>query len=413
MEKMLNLSNGLKVVYQYAPNTPRTAINFFINLGVIDEKKAGETSLITKLLLQGTKNLSAKELAEKIDLYAIEFITDVKQDYIKVKSLFLNDDVEVALDLMSDVILNSTFENFEKEVNKLKGEIQSDMDSARMKALDNLIKNLYANHPYGNSYTKVLEEVDTISKDNVKELYFSNLFAKNCVVSVVGDIEEGKMVALLEKAFASIPQNGEKVKNETIPTLEAKKTVTIEKEEVAQAQIIKAWIAPGVKDADVPALMVLNSVLGACGLSSRLFLELREKKGLAYNVRSSFDVMDLASTFWLYIASEPKNIKVALEGFQVEVDKLKVEPVSEKELESAKMNILGKRAFLHETNSQKSHYLGYYELVGMGSAYDKEIENKVLAVTADDLMRVTNKYLNENYLISLLAPKKDLEGGLI
>lgn len=113
-----------------------------------------------------------------------------------------------------------------------------------------------------------------------------------------------------------------------------------------------------------------------------------------------------ASTFWLYIATEPKNIDVALEGFKTEVDKLKTDLVSEKELNSAKNNILGKRAFLHETNSQQSHYLGYYELSGLGSAYDREIEDKILAVSADDIKKVATKYLNDNYVISLLAPEK-------
>ncbi len=409
MEKLLNLSNGLKVVYQKMPNTPRIAVNFFIKAGVVNEKKAGETSLITKLLLQGTKTLSAQELAEKIDFYAIDFITDVKQDYLKVKAVCLNDDIEVALELMSDVVLNSTFENFDKEVNKLKGEIQSDMDSARTKALDNLIKNLYANHPYGNSYSKVLEDIDNISKDEIKNLYYANLYAQNVVISVVGDIEEDKMLNLLEKYFSAIKKSKTADTNYPVPVLNGNKTVVIKKEDVAQAQIIKAWILPGVKNPDIPAIMVLNSILGSCGLSSRLFLELREKKGLAYVVRSSFDVMDLASTFWLYIASEPKNIEVALEGFKVEVDKLKREFVTENELASAKNNLIGKRAFLHETNSQKSHYLGYYELSGLGFNYDKEIENKILNVTAQDIKNAAEKYLDDNYVISLLAPKKFID----
>ena len=310
---------------------------------------------------------------------------------------------------MSDVIINSTFENFDKEVNKLKGEIQSDMDSARTKALDNLIKNLYENHPYGNSYSKVLEDIDNISKDEIKDLYYSNLFAQNIVISVVGDIAEDKIINLLEKYFSGIRQSGELNRNYKIPVLNENKTVVIKKEDVAQAQIIKAWILPGVKNDDVPAIMVLNSILGSCGLSSRLFLELREKKGLAYVVRSSFDVMELASTFWLYIASEPKNIQVALEGFKIEVDKLKNELVSEKELASAKNNLIGKRAFLHETNAQKSHYLGYYELSGLGFAYDREIENKILNVTAQDIKNVAAKYLDDNYVISLLAPEKFID----
>ncbi|MCR4880592.1 MAG: insulinase family protein [bacterium] len=408
MEKIFELSNGLKVVFRRNTETPRIAINFFINTGIIDEKKAGETSLITKILLQGTEKRTAKEIAEQTDFYAIELVTDVKQDYLKIKAVFLNDDVDAALDIMSDVIQNSTFENFEKEVNKLKGEIISELDSAKTKALDNLVKTLYENHPYGNAFTRVLEEIDEISCEEIKKLYYDNLKAQNCVISVVGDIEENKIKELLEKYFGKIPAGGVDKNINAPQKLQEQKTTIIKKEDVAQAQILKAWVLPGLNNKDIPALMVLNSILGSCGLSSRLFLELREKKGLAYVVRSSLDVMKLASTFSLYIASEPKNIEVALEGFKEEVDKLKNILVSEAEIQSAKNNILGKRAYLHETNSQQSHYLGYYELLGKGSAYDSGIEDEILAVTPKDIQEVAQKYFDENFVVSLLAPEKFL-----
>lgn len=408
MEKLFELSNGLKVVHKQMPQTPRVAINFFIKTGIIDEKHAGETSIITKLLLQGTKKLSAKQLADKIDFLAIDFITDVKHDYMKIKTVTLNNDLEEALDIMQDVIMNSTFENFEKEINKLKGEITSDLDSAKTKALDNLVTNLYKNHPYGNSHTKILKEIDKITKEDIKNLYFSKLHTKNCVISIVGDISENQAKELLEEYFALIPQK--EISNVQIssPQLYNSKIVTIAKEDVAQAQIIQAWILPGIKNPDIPKLMILNSILGSCGLSSRLFLELREKKGLAYVVRSNFDVMEHASTFSLYIASEPKNINIALEGFKEEIEKLKSQYVTEQELQSAKNNILGKRAFLHETNSQKAHYLGYYELSQMGYEYDKNIEKYISEVSIQDIKDVANKYFSDKFVISLLAPKEFL-----
>ena len=372
------------------------------------KKKAGETSLITKLLLQGTQIRTAKEIAGQTDFNGVELITDVKQDYMKIKALFLNDDIDFALEIMSDVIQNSTFENFEKEVNKLKGEIMSELDSAKTKALDNLIKTLYENHPYGNAFTRVLDDIDNISKDEIKNLYYENLKAQNCIISIVGDLGEEKAKELLEKYFAQIPSGRTDKNTKTIDALNTQKTVTIKKEDVAQAQILKAWVLPGLDNQDIPALMVLNSILGSCGLSSRLFLELREKKGLAYVVRSSLDIMKLASTFSLYIASEPKNIQVALDGFTTEVEKLKETPVSEEELQSAKNNILGKRAYLHETNSQQSHYLGYYELMGKGAGYDQEIENEIQNVTPQDIKEAAQKYLNENFVVSLLAPERFL-----
>ena len=87
MEKLFKLSNGLKVIHKQMPQTPRVAVNFFIKTGIIDEKNAGETSIITKLLLQGTKKLNAKQLADKIDFLAIDFVTDVKHDYMKIKTV--------------------------------------------------------------------------------------------------------------------------------------------------------------------------------------------------------------------------------------------------------------------------------------------------------------------------------------
>lgn len=124
--------------------------------------------------------------------------------------------------------------------------------------------------------------------------------------------------------------------------------VKIVKNDASQAQIIQGWHVPTIYSKDYASIMVMNTMLGSSGLSSRLFLELRDKKGLAYVVRSSYEIYDKAALFNVYIATEPKNIKTCLEGFKVELDKIKNIPVTQEELENAKNNLIGKRQFLQK-----------------------------------------------------------------
>jgi len=156
-------------------------------------------------------------------------------------------------------------------------------------------------------------------------------------------------------------------------------------------------------------MTVLNTILGASGLSSRLFVELRDKKGLAYHVRSTYEPLKYSGTFSVYIGTAPMNINASIQGFKTEIEKLQNTLVSEKELEDAKSNYLGKRAFFHETNSQQGHYLGYFEILGLGADYDNKIPEIIKKVTASDIREVANKYLSQNSIISILAPQKYLD----
>ena len=111
------------------------------------------------------------------------------------------------------------------------------------------------------------------------------------------------------------------------------------------------------------------------------------------------------ASFSIYIATEPKNIRVSLEGFKVEIDKLKNELISEKELADAKNNIIGKIQFLTETNLQQSGTMGGYELEGLGFDYLEKWINSIKDVSVEDVKRVANKYLDGNYVLTILAPE--------
>jgi len=402
--KEFNLKNDIKAVYKQNKNTPRIglSLNFAINE---EEKSAGIYCLMSRLLTQGTKNRTSEEIANALDENAIELSVDMKQDYLRFRFLCLNEDFELSTEIMADIIKNSTFEEFDKEKVKMQGEITAELDSAKTKALDNYYKNIFEGHFYGHTYTTILENLDKITKEDVENAYKNIVATGKKVLSVVGDIDFVQAEQLLNYHLGDIANSETKERNIQAPTLNKSKTVEIIKNDVQQAQIIQGWIFPTFDSPDYPAIVLMNVILGSSGLCSRLFLELRDKKGLAYTVRSSYETYATGANLSIYIATEPKNIQVSLDGFKEEVDKFKQFPVDDIELEHAKNNVIGKQQFVTETNAQQANLLGYYGIMGLGFDYQSQIIAKLKNVTAEQIQDCANKYFNTLFVTSILRPE--------
>ena len=405
MEKII-LKNGISLIYKKATNTPRVAVCCDISIGK-QETTPGTYAILNRLLTQGTQTRNAEQLAEEFEKNGIDLYTEMKSDYWKFSALALNEDFEIAMELLSDIMQNSTLENFEKEVTKFKGETIASLDSPSAKARDTFVENLYKNHQYGHTGTVILNTIDQINKEEIKSAYNALLYNSKKVFSIIGDIEKEKVVEILEKYFGKF--NSTEINNTMfMPELGESKVVTVTKNDVQQAQIYQGWLVPSHNHEDSPALSVLNTILGSSGLSSRLFLELRDKKGLAYTVRSIYNKNRMCGDFRVYIATEPKNIKTSLRGFKIEIDKLKNELVSEKELFDAKNNIIGKLQFLTETNQQKAGTTAFYELENLGYEHLEKWIDKINQVSSEDIKRVANMYLGEINMLMVLAPEKYL-----
>lgn len=404
MEKRITkLKNNIELAYKRNEDTPRISmcLNFSLNNPI---PVPGVYSLMSRLFLQGTKKYNAQELSEELDKYAIEFSSELKLDYLKFKIVCLNEDFPKAIEILTDIVKNTTFEEFEKERIKMMGEIEAELDSPRSKVVDNYYKNIYANHHYGYTNTVILNNLPNLKKQEIIDAY--KLFTEDSrkVISFVGDLDFDNVYSILEENFADLPESKPDLPVIKQPVLNEAKNVEIIKPDMNQAHIIKGWIVPTYGSDEYPALALLNIILGASGLSSRLFLELRDKKGLAYVVRSSYDTARLGANFSIYIATEPKNIEVSLKGFDEEINKIKTELVSEEELENAKNNLFGKWAFITETNSQQSNWLAHYGVNGVGFDYLCRVKNIIKQVTPEDIKECANKYLNDNFVISILKP---------
>jgi len=403
IKEISKLKNNIDYIYRKNDNTPRVAV--CLNISVNEpEKTAGIYSLMARLLLQGTKNYNSEELANEFEKYAIDFSSELFPNFLRLKFVCLNEDFQKAIELMDEVIKNSTFEEFEKEKIKFIGEITAELDSPRVTVMDAYCRAMFENHYYGNSMTKILETIDTITKQDIIDAFNNLLINSRKSLAVVGALSKEEVIPSIEKTIGTLPESIDG--NFNIPKFELseKKEVENLRSDLNQAHIIKGWQVSAHESDDYPVLILLNIILGACGLSSRLFLELRDKKGLAYVVRSTYETYKITGNFMIYIATEPKNIEVSLKGFDEEIEKIKTIPVSEKELNDAKNNFIGKCAFLDETNIQQACIYTKYAVIGKGFDYTEEIKEKVKAVTSEQILQCAQKYFTDKYVLSIIKP---------
>lgn len=411
--KKYTLRNGINAIIKRNNNTPRIALVLYFK-AMTDEKIEGLTFLLTQLLFQGTKNRTSEQLAIELDENAIDLTFEKKADYVRLKLQCLNEDLNKALEIFEDILQNSTFDEYKKEIVKIKGEFKADLDSAKTQAQDNYYRTIFENHPYGIGRQEILDKIDLITKEDIIEEWenLKNKVPKSAIV--VGDIEHEEMYNLLEKHLSFLKIDDIQFERKNVSPLEADKVSVIEKEDANQAQIFQGWRFPPILSEDYATIALMNTILGSSGLSSRLFLELREKQGLAYTVRSVFEPYMLSGNFFVYIATEPKNIKTSLEGFKKEIEKIMTEFISEEELETAKNNTIGRRQFYQEVNMLEASLKGYYEFVGLGFDFEEKIKDMIKSVTKEQLIEVAKKYFSTPNALCVLAPKKYLEeAGLI
>ncbi|MBE7707549.1 MAG: insulinase family protein [Cyanobacteria bacterium SIG27] len=403
-------NNGINILLEKMPKTPRMSVSFFFKINK-KEKFFGINSLLARLFLQGTKKYSAVELSLAFENECIDITTKAKQDYLKFSLCFLNEDFNRAMDLVKDLILNSTFDDFEKEVFKLKGEIISDLDNPKMKLTDTFVKNLFKNHPYSSTHTKILEDLDKITKNDIIEAH-SALF--NCFKSivVVGDYEnDEKMIEYFTSNFDFMKSCDETCEIEDIFKLDIEKDeiVKIVKNDASQAQIIQGWLVDSFNSNLSAKIAVLNNVLGSSGLSSRLFVNLRDKQGLAYTVRSQYETLAHSAIFNMYIGTAPINIQKSLNGFKDELQKLADIPLSDEELTGAKENIQGRLKYFTQNNSQINAVDGYNFMMGLGLDYNERFMEEIRQVNQKDIQDMAKMLLSMPKLITIIAPESAMK----
>jgi zinc protease len=412
------LSNGARLVFKRVLGAPRLAMSFLTLGGNMLDPVPGLSDLLDRLIMKGTTTRTQSDIALAIDGLTLEVDTDTRRDYSVMGATLLEEDLEASLALMADLYYNSTLAEFDREREKMLGEIQMDLDSPKSRASDQLTRNLFANTAYGitgSVLSETLGQVTTL--DQLTSHYQSVYRNSRLVIVITGDLDEtaqAKLEALLVSYFPS--------KNKALPnpsadraelalrqlSLPENRYLPFERNDSTQMHIYQAWLAPELKHSDYIPLSLMNTILGAAGLSSRLFTELRDKQGLAYNVRSSLEARRCRGSFTLYIGTEPSNRQKCIDGFAQEIAKLTDVLVPDWELTEAKENMLGRRQVFLETGPQQASYLASNLVLGRTLAELAAFDEQIKAVTANDIQRVSQTLFSSFSIISAVGPAKFL-----
>ncbi len=376
------------------------------------EKKPGIASLTAQTMMKGTKKYNKQKLSLLLEDNGIRLTAAAKGDSFGLITKFTKNEKDIALDIFKEVALNALLTDCETE------RVKSDnLNSIKMRkntpdtlAFDEFLTALWEGTPYGDT-GKILEKtIPSITQNDIRDFY-NNLFpAENVVISINGNVDNQEYINYFSELLKN--SGNEKVKLSEYSTkfksLTKNKTVKIQKDSQA-AWILVGWLTDGLTNQkDWAALQLIHSILGS-GMSSRLFTNLRDEQGLAYQVGTEFSANYNKGVFALYIATNPKTEQTAKEGLFKEIEKLKKEFVTNKELSEAKDKLLGNFILSLETNMDKASLINSLEITDRPYNFIEQYPELINSVTVQDIIKTANKYFNQPYVITTVGSNKQLE----
>lgn len=379
------------------------AISIIAKDGEFIEKTPGTGKLMASVLTKGTKNYSAYELAMILEDNGIKITPVSKTDSFTINVLTTKQQYTKTLELLSDIIQNATFED--SEIEKTKSEkiniIKKNRDIPLQKAIEEYNTLIYQGSIYSNS-TKILEKTyPQITRNDIIE-YYNNIFTpQNIVISINGNVDKEATINEFNKIFKN--QNKTLKNNKiTVPNIVTPKISTQIDPKTQTAWLFLGWQTNGLKDKkEYATLQVIDTILGS-GMSSRLFKNLRDQDGLAYQIGSSYSPSLWCGNFVTYIGTNPKNIEYAKKKIFNEINRLKTEYVGSKELQDAKDKLVGQFIISQETNLEKASSTGWFEASDRGYDFKNKYPDLINKVTENDIIEVANKYFNNNYVLSIV-----------
>jgi zinc protease len=408
------LSNGLTLITKPNTSTDTVAIQVFAKGGKASQGVAGVADLTAETWLQGTTHRNAGQLKQLLESSGLGLSATAGDDMLQLSGSSVATDAPLLLSVMADVIANPTFSPSElnKQKSLLSQAIQGSQDSPSTVVGQQLLQALYPNHGYGQVGLHVAKQLPSITQAQVLRFYKASLKPSNVVVSAVGNFDPKALQAMLLQAFGPNKAPIATASNATVahvaPLASSKTVQTLKASKVAGAGhgatwLAQGWLAPPLGQADQITLKVINSLLGN-GLSSRLFVNIREKQGLAYTVASQYPSTKQTGRFVLFIGTDPINEAKVTVGFTKEIERLKTELVPVDELQAAKDKLTGQFALGHETNAEQAYYLGFYQAMGVGHGFDVSYPQLAQRVTPADVQRVAKLVFGAPSVLSVVKP---------
>ena len=402
------LKNGITVILNKDTGSPIIAVTLFVKNGSSYESREnnGVTNLAFDLLTKGTTTKDAAKFAEEVESIGASLDASGGDDISTVSLVSVQKYFPKALGLMAEAVLTPAFsrDELEKQRKETLAAIKSREDRNFEFTYRNFKEVFYEGHCYRLDKLGTPDSLPKINTEDVSKAYLSGLSAPRIVIAVSGDYFQDIM-EMLERRFGSIPakDDGSLKQGNTDFKLEKNGETTV-KSDKAQCMLLIGYPAPSLGTPDFPAVKVLSSAIGG-GMSSKLFNDLREKQGLAYEIGSFSPTKLYGSHFVFYAGTRKENIEKLKAGIFEQVEKIKNgSALSEEDITAAKNYIVGNFYLDKQTNSRKAWYLGWYEIMGKGFAYIDGYAGDISNVTKADINKAAEKYFN-NHVLSVMESK--------
>jgi predicted Zn-dependent peptidase len=393
------LSNGIKVYLYRDAAQPLVSIKAIIKNGAAAEPVAGLANLTARLLIKGTENRSASEIARESDLIGAALSASSTWDYTTLGIISLNDYMKRAFDLFEDCMLNPEFS--EDETARLRAR---QISNIRQKNVDPRYLSRVAfnsvhfhNHPYGHLRNGTIDTVESIKGEDCRNFYEKLLTGSDITFIVSGNMVPDDVVQRLERRFGDLVFE-ESIKPTHAEPVIDKGVVAIEKKNAEQAGIFVGRSTIDRNDADFSALRLLNTIYGGYFMS-RLNHRLREERGFTYGAMSSIDSRLLSTALIAGTSVNKKNTAAAIEEIIDLLDEINRNMIDEDELSRARQFMLGSFVRGLETPQQISTQLQALDVYNLQEDYFEKFITELNSFTPDDLMPVQKRLFKKEPVV--------------
>jgi predicted Zn-dependent peptidase len=398
-----NLSNSIKCIHQQVDTAEVSHFGITINAGSRDEQEGeqGLAHFIEHCIFKGTAKRKPFHILSRLDAVGGEINAYTTKEETCIYGSFLNIYYERAIELIADILFNSSFPTHEiqKEKDVIIDEINSYMDSPSEQIFDDFEDQVFKGHPIGRNILGTVDSVNSFEKKDIQAFIERNYTADNISISSVGKIKLDKFIRLCDKYFGvEFEKNTAKKRHPFI----GYNTVQSEiKRDTHQVHTMIGNLAYDMHNEKRRGLILLNNVLGGQGLNNRLNLNIREKYGLTYSIESNFIPYTDTGIFQVYFSAEKKFHSKIVKLIHKEFAKLRDKELGTNQLHLAKQQLKGHIALAQENRVGLMLALGKSILLFDKVDTNVEIFEKIDAITSTEVQSIANEILVEDKFSSL------------
>ena len=406
MYKHSTLDNGLRVATEQLAGMESVSVAVTVDVGARFEHEAegGLSHVLEHMAFKGTKRRTALKIAEEMDMVGgnMNAYTSLENTvyYLRV----LKQDVPLAVDMLADILQHSTFEKEElaREQGVILQEIAMHFDTPDDLIFDYFSETAYPDQPLGRSILGTSERVASFTRDDISRYIGAHYRAPQMVISAAGNVDHEEFLALTREHFGHLPKS----KHAAPAAGHYKGGEKRTKRKLEQLHLMLGFEAASFHDDDYYGWQVLSMLLGG-GMSSRLFQEVREKRGLAYTVQAFSSSFEDSGMLGIYAATAEDKGPEMLPVICDEIVKLR-DGVNEEELKRAKNQIKASLLMSRESSASIAEWIGRHLLCYGRYKPAAELVPLIDSVTADDVARIAQKIGKSAPTLATLGPQKGL-----